>query len=112
MEPTLKSIRIKDDRPRAKRHDHLCADRGYDYPFIREMAVRFGYRPHIRSRGDEQRAKRLRRGRARRWVVEACHSWLNRFRKVLVRFEKTELAALGLLELACGIICWRRAIYV
>jgi len=41
-----------------------------------------------------------------RWVVERTHSWLNRFRKLLVSFEKTEASAL--LSLAAALICWRQ----
>jgi len=107
LQPVLAGVRIRDPRPAKAKHDHLCADRGYDYPFARQLVVARGYTPHIRARGEEQKARRGRR-RARRWVVEACHSWLNRFRKILVRFEKTLAGALGLLELACAIICWRQ----
>jgi putative transposase len=69
-----------------------------------------GYVAHIKYRGEEAAAKRRDpRKRARRWVVEACHSWLNRFRKLLVRFEKKAANYAALLEFACAIICWRRA---
>jgi transposase len=109
LEPVLDSVRIEDVRaPKCRRGDNLCADRGYDYPFARKLVTAKGYRPHIRSRQEEKKRRIQKRGRPRRWVVEACHSWLNRFRKVLVRFEKTLAGALGLLELACAIICWRR----
>jgi hypothetical protein len=60
-----------------------------------------GYTPHVRSRGEEREEKRSRPGYSpRRWVVEACHSWFNRFRKILVRFEKTERSYLALVQLA------------
>jgi putative transposase len=66
--------------------------------------------PHIRSRGEEQREKREITGyRARRWVVEVCHSCLNRFRKLLVRFEKTLETHLALLQFACAYIVLKRA---
>jgi hypothetical protein len=32
------------------------------------------------------------------WVVEVCHSWLNRFRKLLVGYEKKAANYLGLLH--------------
>jgi len=69
----------------------LCADKGYDYPSARHAITRRGYTAHVRSRGEE-RAERAANPafRARRWVVEACHSWLNRFRKILVRYAKTD----------------------
>jgi transposase len=44
----------------------------------------------------------------RRWVVEAAHSWYNRFRKLLVRFEKFTESYEALLHLASAIICWRK----
>ena len=69
-----------------------------------------GYTPHIRARGEEQQAPRVLPGdRPRRWVVEGTHSWLNRFRKLLVRFEKRLAPHLGLLQLACATIVLRRA---
>lgn len=46
----------------------------------------------------------------RRWVVEVCHSWINRFRKILVRFEKTVRAYYALLCFACAHIVWRKVI--
>jgi putative transposase len=60
-------------------------------------------------RGEEIEAKKTIPGyRARRWVVEVCHSWFNRFRKLLVRYEKTHSSHLALLHLAAAIICWRK----
>ena len=44
---------------------------------------------------------------ARRWVVERTHSWFNRFRKLLVRYEKTAANFLALLQCAAALICWR-----
>lgn len=100
------------DRPEATPDSpqHLCADRGYTgEPALRAVVGR-GYTPHIKTRGEEREEKRCIPGyRARRWVVEACHSWLNRFRKILVRFEKTDPSYVALLSLACAIICWRHA---
>jgi putative transposase len=69
----------------------------------------WGYIVHIPHRGASRAPRRSPGTRARRWVVEACHSWLNRFRKILVRFEKKVANYDGLLAFACAIICWRRA---
>jgi transposase len=46
--------------------------------------------------------------KARRRVVEVCHSWFNRFRKLLVRYEKMERSNLGLLMLAASVIVLRK----
>ena len=92
-----------DDTPQ-----HLCLDKGYDYPDIRDLAVELGYTPHIKSRGDESTAKKTApRYRARRWVVERSHSWLNRFRRILIRWEKRLDRYQAFLHFACAIIVWR-----
>ena len=62
---------------------NICMDRGYDYPDIRELVKDYGYTAHIRSRGEENIKKPG--FRARRWVVERTHSWINRFRRLLIR---------------------------
>lgn len=49
----------------------------------------FGFTAHIRARGEEATQIKHEAGyRARRWVVERTHSWLNRFRGLLVRWAK------------------------
>lgn len=87
---------------------HLCTDKAYDSQEARKTMVKHGYVPHVRSRGEEAEAKRRHKGKARRWIVECVHSWFNRFRKILVRYEKTLSSYLALLHLAAAIICWRK----
>jgi putative transposase len=88
----------------------LCLDKGYDYAEVYELAAQFGFTAHIRSRNDEAEALKREAGyRARRWVVERTHSWLNRFRRLLVRWEKRADTYLAMLHLACGLITWRAA---
>ena len=70
----------------------MCMDKGYDYPEVYELLKDYGYYTiHVRLRGEE-RSRRSRRKipkyRARRWVVERTHSWMNRFRRLLLRWEK------------------------
>jgi transposase len=77
---------------------HLCLDKGYAGEPALEAVVMRGFIPHIKGRSDEKREKeRNPQGKARRRVVEAAHSWINRFRKLLVRFEKLKSSCLGLL---------------
>lgn len=91
------------------RLQHLCGDKAFDSPYCRNAMLDRGFIPHIVSRGDEKKEKLRTPGhRARRWVVEASHSWMNRFRKILVRFEKTDASYFALLCLACSIIAWRQ----
>src|SRR5215217_7520370 len=73
------------------RLQHLCLAVGYDSERAREEALSRGYEPRIRPSGKEEdeREKVHHRGaKARRWVVEQTHSWLNRSRRLLVRWEK------------------------
>ncbi len=85
---------------------HLCADKDYDD--VRSALSAAGYRSHILGRGQERVALTLPGYRARRWVVEGTHSWMNRFRRLLVRWEKKASNYLGLLHIACAVIVWRR----
>ena len=83
---------------------------GVDYEEIRTLAAQFGFTLHLRTRGEEARAHKRRPGyRARRWVVERAHSWMNRFRRILIRWEKKAENYLGMLHFACAIITWRAA---
>ena len=75
-----------------------------------ELAAEFGFTADIRSRGEEAQALKREAGyRARRWVVERTQSWLSRFRRVLVRWEKRADTYLAMLHLACILITWRAA---
>jgi hypothetical protein len=88
----------------------LCLDRGYDARSVREIVAARDYSPHIRTRGEELRLKASVPGwKARRWVVEACHSWLNRNRGLLIRWSKKDDNHLALLQLASGLIAFKKA---
>ena len=97
-------------RPRATRDapQRLCLDKGYDYDEVRDLAREFRFTAHIRCRGEEARViKRAAGFRARRWVVERSHSWMNRFRRILVRWEKRADTYVAMLHLACALITWK-----
>ena len=74
-----------------------------------EIINSHGYIPHVVDRSTEAAAKRRNpTKKARRWVVEVCHSWFNRFRKLLVRYEKLERSFVALNHLAAAIIAFRK----
>lgn len=82
---------------------HLCLDAAYDGDPSRQAVSDRNYTPHIRSRGEEKQEKITIPGhRARRWVVERTHSWINRSRRLLVRWEKKAENYLAFLHLACA----------
>jgi transposase len=89
---------------------HLCLDKGYSGEPALETVIVRGFIPHIKSRGEENSEKKKNTGyKARRWIIEVSHSWINRFRKLLVRFEKLEASYMGLLMFACAFIAFRKA---
>ena len=108
--PTLESFIVERPQPTEKAPQNLCLDKGYDYPEVEELVEDFGYTAHIRSRGEEtQDKKRISGYRARRWVVERTHSWLNRFRRLLIRWEKKVENYLAMLHFACAWVTFRAA---
>ena len=110
VEPTLESIVADRPMPQPGQLQRLCLDKGYDYPEVQQLVARYGYTAHIRSRGQERIQKQTVPGyRARRWVVERTHSWLNRFRRLLIRWEKRLDNYLAMLHFACAWITFRAA---
>jgi putative transposase len=75
---------------------------------VYELLDELGFTGHVRSRGEEKKALEREEGfRARRWVIERTHSWLNRFRGLLIRWSKKPENHRALLQFACGLIAWR-----
>lgn len=91
---------------------HLCLDRGYDYAACRAAATSRGYTPHIPPKASDARPLpppgHPERHPPRRWVVEAAHSWFNRFRRLLVRWEKKATNYLGFIHLAAVLVIYRK----
>ena len=84
---------------------HLCLDAAYDSDEVRQELEARSYEPHIspadkKERSERKEARQHPGGRARRWVVERTHSWLNRSRRLLVRWEKKTENYLGFIHLA------------
>lgn len=106
---TLAAVVVRRPKAEPARPHGLCLDKGYDYPVTREIARRRHLVLHLRTRGEERRRRRRnKRDRARRWVVERTPSWINRFRRLLVRWEKKADNYLGLLHCACAVITFQQ----
>lgn len=113
LEQTLDAMIVERPQPRKYRPQHLCADAGYKGARATAAVAARNYHPHIKQRKEESAAKRCKPGyKARRWVVERTHSWLNRVRKLLVSFEKTRESFVALLYLAAAMVCWRKTISI
>lgn len=108
VRPTLESIVVERPQPTPEQKQNLCLDKGYDYDEVRAILAEFGFTAHIRARGEEAKAIAQEAGKkARRWVVERTHSWMNRFRRILVRWEKKPENYVALLHFACALIAYR-----
>ncbi len=107
---TLESIAIARPAPTPEQPQGMCLDKGYDYREVRALLDEFGFTAHIRARGEEAQAIKREAGyTARRWVVERSHSWMNRFPRILIRWEKKPANYLGLLHLVCAFLTYRAA---
>jgi putative transposase len=109
-EATLESIAVERPEPTEKSPQGMCLDKGDDSDDTRGLVQEFGFTAHVRARGEEAQALKREAGfKARRWVVERTHSWMNRFRRVLIRWEKKVENYFGMLHLVCAWITYRSA---
>lgn len=106
---TIESIVVERPEPTEGDPQNLCLDKGYDNPTGHEGAEAAGYVPHIRRIGEEKLdAKGRKRRPARRWVVERTIAWLQKWRGLLVRYDKKPENYLGAIQLACALLWFRR----
>lgn len=108
--PTLDALVVARPEPTAAQPQHLCLDAGYDYDLPRYAAEQRRFIAHIRPRGEDHANARSTDPlkRPRRWVVERLHSWLNRSRRLLVRWEKLAQTYTAFVHLACALLCFQQ----
>ncbi len=97
---TVEPVWGRRGRPR-RRPEKLHADKGYDFPRCRRFLRRRGIGARIARRGVESSEKLGRH----RWLVERTFSWLYRFRRLAVRYERRADIHQAFLDLACALIC-------
>jgi transposase len=97
----IEPIRGRRGRPR-KRPMKLHADKAYDSKPLRAELRKRSITPRIARRGIES-SERLGR---HRWVVERTLSWLNRYRRLRVRYERRADIHMAFLHIGCALICW------
>jgi putative transposase len=108
LDATLAAVVV--DRPDPDEHEqHLCLDKGYDNPTGQAAVEKHEYVPHIRRIGEEAKARQHKKAKPRRWVVERTLGWLSKCRAILVRYDKNWFNYLGLIQLACSLLWYRRA---
>lgn len=82
----------------------VYTDKGYDSASNRRACVAYGYRDRIFRR----RTVNGRRTHAKRGVVERFFSWLDKYRRLIVRYERRVETYMGMTLLACGCLLERR----
>jgi transposase len=87
---------------RRKRPSKLHADKAYDIPRCRRALTRRHIKVRIARKGIDA-SQRLGR---HRWVVERTLAWLNRYRRLTVRYERRADIHQAFLTLGCALICW------
>jgi hypothetical protein len=108
-EETIQSVPVDRPRPTEAHPQGVCLDKAYDHDFIRELLQGLDFTAHIRSRGEEALELRKDLGhRARRWVVERIHSWINRYRALLIRWSKKPINHDALLKFCFALITWQQ----
>jgi putative transposase len=89
---TLGSFILERPEPTTEQQEGMCVvclDAGCAYEEEREIVCAFKFTAYIRSRAEEAQARKREVGfTARRWVVERAHPWLNRLRRLLIRWDK------------------------
>lgn len=100
--PTLDAARQYAPGPRF-RPINLCLDKGYDYQVVDQGIKKRSIVGHTRRRGEPPMVGCV-QGVPRRWVVERTNSWHNRFRALLIRWERKASHYLALCQFACALI--------
>ena len=106
---TLDSIPVRRPKPKRRKRQHLCLDKAYTGEAAEREVRRRNYTPHIPPKGKCAPKPNRRRGKARRWKVERTHSWLNRARRLLIRWEKKVANYVGFLHLQFALVALRTA---
>jgi putative transposase len=108
LEATIEAVVVERPDP-DEVEQHLSLDKGYDNPTGHEVVEKHGYIGHIRPiREDRREKRRPGRRKPRRWVVERTLAWLSKCRAILIRYDKHAVNYLGLIQLACALLWYRR----
>jgi putative transposase len=103
----IEAIVLQRPQPEPDFEQHLCLDKGFDNDTGWGACIDHDYLPRIALIRDE-RPDRPKTHKPRRWVVERTFAWLSKCRGILIRWEKKADNYLGLLQLACGLLWFRR----
>ena len=109
LNETLDSIPVERPQPTPRQKQHLCLDKGYTGEPVEQEVGKRNYVLHVPVKSGQPSKPTHRQGKARRWKVERTHSWTNRARRLLIRWEKKVANYLGFLHLQFAIVALRTA---
>ena len=105
---TLDALPVERPARVVKRLQHLSLDAGYDYAEVVAGVLARDYILHLRPPAKTPIAVAAEKKHpARRWVVERTHAWHNKFRRLLVRWERKLDHYYAMIDLASVLIIWR-----
>ena len=112
VEATLDSVKVRVGKRKRGKPKRLIGDRGYDSNPVRALLVKRGIEPIIPKRKNNrvathQDGRKMRRYK-RRWIIERSNSWLQTFRRLVVRYERSEKIYAALVHMACALITLKR----
>jgi transposase len=115
LERTLDAVKVRQRRgPRRRpaQPQRLIADRGYDSNAARALLVKRAIEPIIPRRKNNrvathQDGRKLRRYK-RRWIIERTNSWLQNFRRLVVRYERSVKNFEALIHMACALMTLKK----
>jgi transposase len=114
LEPTLDSVQVRPRKGSRHQPERLIGDRAYDSNAARTLLLKRHIEPIIPARSNNriathQDGRKLRRYQ-RRWIVERTNSWLQNFRRLVVRYERLSLNFIALVHMACALVTLKKVL--
>jgi transposase len=112
VEATLASGNVRTGQWQRGQLTRRMGDRGYDSNTVGILLMQRGIKPVIPECSNNhvttpQDGRKMRRDK-RRWIIERGNSWLQAFRRLVVRYERLEKIFAALVHMACALITLKR----
>lgn len=105
FEASIRSIPSCINQPHYK---EMHLDSAYDSKKTSVILFNFYYVPKVSKNKRNSKLSIPPNQEKKRWIVESAHSWMNRFRRLLIRFEKYANNYLALMQFSFSIITFNK----